>query len=155
MSKILIQGFIFLFKNVILSLFIARITYIFALKFFIKGFCMVKLYGIKTCGSVKKAMQFLDSKGIEYTFIDFKKEAPNLEKIGYWLKFVPLKTLCNSKGTTYKKLGLKDKNLEDNAIKQWLIEAPLLIKRPVIEYVKESAEVIVGFDEDLYRQIWG
>lgn len=116
---------------------------------------MVKLYGIKTCGSVKKAMRFLDSKGIEYTFIDVKKEAPSLENIEYWLKFVPLKTLCNSKGATYKTLGLKDKNLEDNAIKKWLVEAPLLIKRPVIEFMKEGAEVIVGFDEDLYREIWG
>ncbi|TLD83196.1 Spx/MgsR family RNA polymerase-binding regulatory protein [Helicobacter sp. MIT 11-5569] len=117
---------------------------------------MVKLYGIKTCGSVKKAMQFLDSKGVEYTLVDFKKESPSLEKIECWLKFVPLKTLLNHKGTTYKKLGLKDKNLDDSGIKQWLIDAPLLIKRPVIESKKGKKEqVIVGFDEKLYEEIWG
>lgn len=33
---------------------------------------MVKIYGIKNCGSVKKALNFLESKGIPYTLIDFK-----------------------------------------------------------------------------------
>lgn len=115
---------------------------------------MVKLYGIKTCGSVKKAIMFLESKGVEYVFVDFKKEAPSLELIEYWLKFVPLSKLINSKGTTYKKLGLKDKNLDESGIKQWLVEVPTLIKRPVIEYKKGGDKVIVGFDEALYTEIW-
>ncbi|MBX7490118.1 arsenate reductase family protein [Helicobacter turcicus] len=115
---------------------------------------MVRLYGIKTCGSVKKAMAFLESRGVKYIFVDFKKEAPSLSLIEYWLEFVPLSKLLNSKGATYKKLGLKDKNLDEDETKQWLIEAPTLIKRPVVEYKKGENKVIVGFDEDLYTEIW-
>ncbi|WP_299550075.1 Spx/MgsR family RNA polymerase-binding regulatory protein [uncultured Helicobacter sp.] len=111
---------------------------------------MVKLYGIKNCGSVKKARSFLESKGVEYVFVDFKKESPSVEKIEYWLKFVPLSTLCNAKGTTYKKLGLKDKNLNENEMKQYLKEVPTLLKRPIVEY---DEKVIVGFDENLYQGI--
>jgi len=44
----------------------------------------VKLYGIKNCGSVKKAMVFLDEAGIEYEFVDFKKTPATLEQITYW-----------------------------------------------------------------------
>lgn len=116
---------------------------------------MVKLYGIKNCGSVKKAMMFLESKGIKYEFVDFKKESPSLEKIEFWLKFIPLSVLLNHKGTTYKKLGLKDKNLSNDEIKKYLTEIPTLIKRPIMEYKKDNLEVLVGFDETLYKEIWG
>ena len=114
---------------------------------------MIKMHGIKNCGSVKKAMVFLESQGVEYEFIDFKKEFPSVEKIEHWLKFVPLNILCNSKGTTYKKLGLKEKNLDEKGIKRYLAEVPTLIKRPIIEY--DDTKVIVGFDENLYKEIWG
>lgn len=109
---------------------------------------MVKIYGIKNCGSVKKALNFLNSKNIPYEFIDFKVVPPTQNLLNNWLKFVGLETLYNKKGTTYKKLGLKDLALTKSEIKGWLIKEPMLIKRPVIE-CKEG--VIVGFDENFYQ----
>jgi len=35
----------------------------------------MKIYGIKTCGSVKKALKFFDDNEIEYEFVDIKKES--------------------------------------------------------------------------------
>lgn len=111
---------------------------------------MVKIYGIKTCGSVKKALNFLDSKNISYTFIDFKKTPPMKENLDFWLKHADLKKLFNTKGTTYKKLALKDKNLSENEIKEYLLKEPMLIKRPVIEY---KNGVLIGFDLETYEGI--
>ncbi len=111
---------------------------------------MIKVYGIKNCGSVKKALNFLDSKEISYQFIDFKIAQPTREKLEYWLESVCLEVLLNNKGTTYKKLKLKDLGLTATEIKEWLIKEPMLIKRPVIE-VGDS--VIVGFDEESYQKI--
>lgn len=111
---------------------------------------MVKIYGIKNCGSVKKALNFLDSKGIDYEFIDFKKTPLMPKNLDFWLKKVDLKTLLNTKGTTYKKLELKNKNLDNEQIKAYLLQEPLLIKRPVIEY---QGGIIVGFEANLYHQI--
>ena len=108
---------------------------------------MVKIYGIKTCGSVKKALTFLDKNNIAYTFIDFKKTPPTQENLDFWLKHTELKKLFNTKGTTYKKLALKDKNLSENEIKDYLLKEPMLIKRPVIEC---KSGVLVGFDEAIY-----
>lgn len=113
---------------------------------------MIKIYGIKNCGSVKKALNFLDSKGIPYTLIDFKTTLPTSQDLEYWLKFVPLEVLFNKKGTTYKKLGLKELQLTPAKIKEWLIKEPMLIKRPVMVY---SNGVIVGFDEEAYQKVQG
>lgn len=110
---------------------------------------MVRIYGIKNCGSVKKALNFLEQNKIPYEFIDFKKTPPNKETLEKWLQSVPLKILFNTKGTTYRKLALKDKNLSEEEIKEYLIKEPNLIKRPVIE---ASHQIIVGFQEEEYKE---
>ncbi len=113
---------------------------------------MVEVYGIKTCGSVKKALKFLDEAGVKYTFHDFKKSPVGCEKIQEWLDKVDLKKLFNTRGTKYRQLGLKNLDLDDEERKQWLCKENLLIKRPVIEL--EDGRVIVGFDEESYKEIF-
>ena len=113
----------------------------------------MKVYGIKTCGSVKKALKFLDERGIKYEFVDFKKTPATCDKIEEWLKKVDIDTLFNKKGTKYRQLKLKELNLDDEGKKEWLCKENLLIKRPVIEL--DNGEVIVGFDEDKYKEIFG
>ena len=112
----------------------------------------MKVYGIKTCGSVKKALKFFDEKGISYEFIDFKKTPVGCEKIEEWLKKVDINTLFNKRGTKYRQLKLKEMNLDEECMKEWLCKENLLIKRPVIEL--EGGDVIVGFDEDKYKEIF-
>ncbi len=113
----------------------------------------MKIYGIKTCGSVKKALKFFKDNGIDYEFIDFKKEPVGCDKIEEWLEKTDINTLFNSRGTKYRMLKLKDLNLDDNGKKEWLCKENLLIKRPVIE--PDSGGLIVGFDEDKYKEIFG
>lgn len=109
------------------------------------------IYGIKTCGSVKKAFAYFKEKGLEYEFVDFKKTKVDEEKINSWLEQVELKTLLNSRGTKYRTLGLsKMELLEEEKIK-WLVDENMLIKRPVIEY---EGKVIVAFDEEVYDKIF-
>ncbi len=55
----------------------------------------MKIYGIKTCGSVRKALKFFKDNNIEYEFIDLKKEPVGKEKIVSWLKKVSIDTLFN------------------------------------------------------------
>lgn len=113
---------------------------------------MIKVYGIKTCGSVKKAIKFLNEHHIEFEFIDFKKTPVGCEKIEEWISKVGIDVLFNNKGTKYRTLHLKELNLDDNGKKEWLCKENLLIKRPVIEL--ENGEVIVGFDEQKYEEIF-
>ena len=113
---------------------------------------MIKVYGIKTCGSVKKALKFFKDNGIEYEFIDFKKEPVACGKIDEWLAKVDIDTLFNNRGTKYRTLKLKELNLDSNGKREWLCKENLLIKRPVIEL--ENGEVVVAFDEEKYREIF-
>ncbi|PAV00823.1 arsenate reductase family protein [Helicobacter sp. TUL] len=108
----------------------------------------VQVYGIPNCGSVKKARSFLESHGVEYVFVDFKKTPPSRDKIVYWIQKTSLQVLLNTKGTTYKKLGLKEQNLNDEQKIQAMLQNPTLIKRPVIE---SGDVVIVGYDENVLQ----
>lgn len=109
----------------------------------------MKIYGIKNCGSVKKAMVFMDCEGIEYEFIDFKKTPVGIDKISEWSQKVGIDKLLNSKGTTYKKLGLKEMALDDASKIKYMSENNSLIKRPIIEY--GDGDVMAGFDEGIYE----
>lgn len=112
---------------------------------------MIHIYGIKTCGSVQKALRFLDSRSLAYTFHDFKKAPVDYEKIKFWASHVPMSTLLNTKGTTYKTLGLKSLELDEEGKIRWMSDHNLLIKRPVIEY---NDRIIVGFEPSYYEGIF-
>jgi len=112
---------------------------------------MIKMYGIPTCGSVKKAKKFFNDNNIEYEFIDLKKAPVSCDKIDNWLQKVDINTLFNSRGTKYRMLKLKELNLDENGKKEWLCKENLLIKRPVVEY---KDKIIVGFNEDNYKSIF-
>lgn len=112
---------------------------------------MVTVYGIKNCGSVKKALTFLSAHNIEHTFVDFKTAPVDQSKISAWCKQSDLSLLLNTKGTTYKVLDLKSMNLCDDDKVEWMAKENRLIKRPVIEY---SGNLIVGFNLSQYEGIF-
>lgn len=110
---------------------------------------MIKVYGIKNCDSVKKALKFFKANDLEYTLFDFKTETLPCKKISFWLTHVEMKTLFNARSTTYRNLKLKEMNLNESEQEVWLCKENLLIKRPVVEY---KDDVIVGFNEEQYQR---
>ncbi|MDD5359539.1 MAG: arsenate reductase family protein [Sulfurovaceae bacterium] len=112
---------------------------------------MIKIYGIKTCGSVRKAFDFMNSHDIAFEFVDFKTTKIDTPKIKEWISKSSIDVLLNTKGTKYKTLNLKELNLNDNGKLEWLAKENMLFKRPVIEF---GDKLIVGFDEKLYMEIF-
>ncbi|WP_428739338.1 arsenate reductase family protein [Sulfurimonas sp.] len=110
---------------------------------------MIKVYGIKNCDSVKKALSFLKKHNLAYELYDFKIEPLPCQKIDTWLKQVSMKELFNSRSTTYRNLKLKELNLDEDGQKEWLCKENLLIKRPVIEV---DDKIVVGFNEENYKR---
>jgi arsenate reductase len=110
---------------------------------------MIKVYGIKNCDSVKKALSFFKKHDLEYSLHDFKVEELPCSKIDEWLEKTDMKTLLNAKSTTYRNLKLKELNLNEDSQKEWLCRQNLLIKRPVIEY---DSNLLVGFNEENYTR---
>ncbi|AXP08701.1 ArsC family transcriptional regulator [Campylobacter hepaticus] len=98
----------------------------------------MKLYGIKNCNSVKKAIDFLHEKDLDFEFLDIKKIGQEI--LSLWLKQKSFEELINSAGLTAKKLGLnkeKIKNLNNKELEKIILDNPSCIKRPVIEYEKK------------------
>ncbi len=110
---------------------------------------MLKIYGIKNCGSVKKAMAFFTVHDIKFEFIDLKKVSVDSDKIDYWLQHVDIIKLFNASSSTYRNLKLKELNLDDDGKKEYLSRENMLIKRPVVEY---NDKVLVAFDEEVYKK---
>ncbi|HHO42855.1 MAG TPA: Spx/MgsR family RNA polymerase-binding regulatory protein [Epsilonproteobacteria bacterium] len=111
---------------------------------------MIKIYGIKTCGSVRKAIAFMNQNNIEFEFVDFKITKIDTKKIKEWIAKSSLDLLFNTRGTKYRTLKLKELNLDQSAKLEWLAKENMLIKRPVIEI---GDKLIVGFDEERYIQM--
>lgn len=109
------------------------------------------IYGIKNCGSVKKALNWLDDRGISYTFHDYKKEGVTEQKLREWENKVGWEVLLNKRGTTWRQIPAAEQERivdADSAI-GLLAEHTSAIKRPVIEH---GSEILVGFDEALYAE---
>ena len=112
---------------------------------------MIKVYGIKNCDSVKKALKYFDKHNLTYELFDFKQEKVPSETIASWLEKTDLKTLFNARSTTYRTLNLKEINPDDTQKQEWLSKENMLIKRPVVEY---GEELLVGFNEENYNGVF-
>lgn len=114
---------------------------------------MNTLYGISNCDSVKKARAWLAAQGIDYQFIDYKKQAPNAALLQTWLKQTPLDALLNTRGTTWRKLSPAEQAqaaTESGAI-ELMLNNPSLIKRPVLEH---QGKILLGFDAAAYAKLF-
>jgi len=112
---------------------------------------MITIYGIKNCDSVKKAIKYMKKYDLIYNFIDFKETPVDAKKVATWALKVPMEKLFNTRGTTYRTLKLKEKNLDNKEKESWLSKENMLIKRPVIEY---DDQVIVAFEEANYDSVF-
>ena len=108
---------------------------------------MLHVIGIKNCNKIRDTKNWLDEKGVEYEFVDVKKEPLSLEEIKELEYKVGLDVLVNKKGTTYRRLGLKDKEISTEEMLELLEQNQSMIKRPVL--IKNEA-VLVGYDEDAF-----
>lgn len=107
----------------------------------------LKVYGIKNCNTMKKTFDFLQEKGVDYEFIDYKKQKPTAALLIQFLDKTELGKLVNKQGTTYRKMSDAQKlALESSADAiPILIENASMIKRPILCYADGS--ISLGFDE--------
>jgi Spx/MgsR family transcriptional regulator len=110
------------------------------------------LYGIPNCDTVKRARAWLEDRGIEHSFHDFKKDGVPAERMDRWIATLGWEALLNRQGTTWRKL--------DDASKAAVTSAPAaravmmahssLIRRPVVEW--PSGDITIGFTHDSFKQ---
>jgi len=94
----------------------------------------MKLYGISTCDSVRKARRILDQRGAHYQYIDLRQNPPDDALLRDWFARFG-SALVNKRSTTYrehKAAVLAAEAAGDDALIALLHKYPTLIKRPVI-----------------------
>jgi len=111
----------------------------------------VKVYQYSKCSTCRKALKWLDARGISYDSVDIVTSPPKKAELQRVLKSgVPLKKLFNTSGQSYRdgswseKLG---KVTEAQALDA-LASDGKLIKRPLILTADGN---LVGFDEAAYK----
>lgn len=109
---------------------------------------MIKVYCYSRCTTCKKALKWLDEKGIEHEVIDIKTDHPDeaaLRKY-YAISGLPLKRFFNTSGLSYRELGLSKKLPDMSEDEQLALLATdgMLVKRPLV--VGEDF-VLTGFKE--------
>jgi arsenate reductase (glutaredoxin) len=110
------------------------------------------LYGIKNCDTVKKAREWLEEKGIQYRFHDFRADGLSKDRLQLWLTRVGSKTLINNRSTTWKQLTEKDQKLAMGTMASAAVLAnPTLIKRPVLEH---DEKIVIGFSPEDYEKLF-
>ncbi|MGB6329474.1 MAG: Spx/MgsR family RNA polymerase-binding regulatory protein [Halarcobacter sp.] len=112
----------------------------------------MKMYGIKTCASVKKAKAFFDKNNISYDFIDLTKEPVNEQKIEKWQAFTPATSMLNPRSKAYRDLKLKGKNISEEKAVSIIAKENSVLKRPIIEHgLNTHDKFVIGFNEEEYK----
>ncbi|WP_374657927.1 ArsC family reductase [Phenylobacterium sp.] len=113
----------------------------------------ITLYGIKACDTMKKARAWLDGRGVDYAFHDYKAVGIDRERLQTWAGQVGWETLLNRAGTTFRKLPDADKAGIDQAKAiELMLAQPSMIKRPVLDV---GGQLLVGFKPDAYAAVFG
>lgn len=118
------------------------------------GAARVIVHGIPNCDTVKKARVWLESHGVAFTFHDYKKAGIDAGTLAHWLRDVPLDTLLNRRGTTWRALpeDVKQGAADEAGAIALMVDKPSVIKRPVL--VVDGAVKAVGFTPDAYASLF-
>jgi arsenate reductase len=100
---------------------------------------------------VKKARAWLEQRGVQYRFHDYKLAGVDLERLNSWCGEVGWEALLNRGGTTFRRLPDAQKaGLDRDTALDLMVAQPSVIKRPVVEL---EGRLIVGFEPELYKSL--
>lgn len=109
----------------------------------------IKVYGIKNCDTVKKAIKWLEENGFQPELHEYRTDgldplwlAEMAEKLGW-------ENLVNKRSTTWRNLDSAIKETLDKTLAlEVLATQPTLIKRPIIRY---NEITLLGFNQAEYQ----
>ena len=114
---------------------------------------MVTLYGIRNCDTMKKARAWLDGRGVDYAFHDYKNQGIDEGLLRAWVAELGWDKLLSRRGMMWRRLpeeARADMN-EERAIRT-MLETPSIIRRPVLD---TGNALHVGFSAERYAEIFG
>lgn len=113
---------------------------------------MLKIYGIKSCDSCRKARKWLTDQSREYDYHDLRDDGLDIQTLERWANRISWEELLNTHSLTWRKLPEVDRAdmTKDKALAS-MIDHPTLVKRPVLEC---DEFIAAGFSPDQYKKIF-
>jgi Spx/MgsR family transcriptional regulator len=108
----------------------------------------VKVYEYEGCSTCRKALKFLDARGVDYRSAPIVETPPTVAELKAMLGFVgELRRLFNTSGVLYREMGMgeKLKTLSEKDALALLAKHGKLVKRPFV-LLKDRG--LLGFKED-------
>lgn len=106
----------------------------------------ITIYQYPNCSTCRKALKWLDQRGLEYTSIDLVATPPTEDELRRLAgrTDAPLKKFFNTSGQSYRGGGFKDRlpNMSDDEKFAALAADGKLIKRPLVD---TGASTLIGF----------
>jgi arsenate reductase len=112
----------------------------------------VKVYQYSKCSTCRKALKWLQARGVSYDSVDIVTAPPKKAELQRALKSgLPLKKLFNTSGQSYREGGWSDKlgKVTEAQALDALASDGKLMKRP---FILSGDAILVGFDEALYKK---
>lgn len=111
------------------------------------------LYGIPNCDTVKKARTWLDQRGLEYRFVDYKKVGADPARLADWCDVLGWEKVLNRAGTTFRKLPDEQREgLDRDRAIAVMVANPSCIKRPIVEH---DGGLLAGFNVNEWQAVLG
>lgn len=104
----------------------------------------IVLYAKKSCTQCKKAIAFLNKKGVAYQVKDIVQEPPPRSLLEKVIKAENIYASLNQRSTTYKENHLGKRRTTKNEAIRLMLKDPNLIKRPLI--IRDN-KAYQGFEE--------
>ena len=105
---------------------------------------MIKLYGVPSCNKIHDEKVILENNNIIYQFINVKKTSIPEDQLNKIISQLGIDRVVNKQGLTYKKLGVREMNLNDEQLFQWLYKEQGMIKRPFLE---NAGQYLIDLDK--------
>lgn len=116
----------------------------------------MKIYCYSRCSTCKKALAWLDERGIKYELLDIKEQHPTEEELRrfHGKSGLPLKKFFNTSGMIYREMELSKKLPTMSEDEQYALLATdgMLVKRPLV--IGDDL-VLTGFREKEWEEKLG
>ena len=113
---------------------------------------LLKLFGISSCDSCRKATNWLKENSREFQYHDLRNHGVEVQMLERWMDRLDWEKFLNTRSLTWRKIPEVDRAgmTKDRAI-SLMIEHPTLVKRPVLEC---EEFVAVGFSPANYERLF-
>jgi arsenate reductase (glutaredoxin) len=115
----------------------------------------LKVFCYSGCGTCRKALKYLDAKGVTYTLLPIRETPPSRAELKKMLKYLDgdVKKLFNTSSKDYREGGFREKlsEMTPDAIFDALIANGNLVKRP---FVLGNDFGLVGFRQEIWDVVF-